>query len=259
MVKHDPACHKPPVSVLPIFAKVQEVYAIERMGFGLSVAPKFLDAVMKWVLRDFEGVDNYLDDIRVPNAMVADVLAELSKHGLATEQADPFLKAGALGLLLEEHDGTAHWRRRDASDLSLSDTPTKWEVFRSTGQAPSHYPVCGWLGPVCSYVKRIATWSSGSEQKRKWDDAVSEAVCRLCNEFKEKLLKEDAAKGVQSIPSTQQWKVRCDTTDHALGVMLGTEVHVVEDAICLRSAYDRQHINVVELKSVIKAISLAAA
>ena len=73
MVKHDPACHRPPVSVLPIFAKVQEVYVMEWMGLGVSVAPKFLDAVMQWVLLDFEGVDNYVDDIRVPNAMAADV------------------------------------------------------------------------------------------------------------------------------------------------------------------------------------------
>ena len=35
------------------------VYMMERMGFGLSVAPKFFDAVVKWTPRDFEGVDNY--------------------------------------------------------------------------------------------------------------------------------------------------------------------------------------------------------
>ena len=105
----------------------------------------------------------------------------------------------------------------------------------------------------------MATWSSGSEQKLKRDDAVSEAICRLCHELKEKLLKEDPAKGVQSIPSTQQWKVRCDTSDHALGVMLGTEVHVVEDATCLRSAHDRRHINVAELELAINAIGLVAA
>ena len=95
------------------------VYVMERMGFGLSVAPKFFDAVVKWTLRDFEGVDNYL---RVPNAMAAAVEAELSKCGLATKPADPFLEMRVLGLQLEDHDGTAYWRRRDVSDQSLSDT-----------------------------------------------------------------------------------------------------------------------------------------
>ena len=99
------------------------------MGCGLSVAPKFFDVVVKWILRHFEGVDNY---IRAPNAMVAAVEAELSKYGLATKPADPFLKMRVLGLQLEDHDGTAHWRRRDASDQSLSDTPTKREVFSWT-------------------------------------------------------------------------------------------------------------------------------
>ena len=59
------------------------VYVMERMGFGLSVAPKFFDAVVKWIVRDFEGVDNY---IRAPNAMVAAVEAELSKYGLTTSK-----------------------------------------------------------------------------------------------------------------------------------------------------------------------------
>ena len=75
-------------------------YVMERMGFGLSVAPKFFDGVVKWTLRDFEGVDNY---IRVPNAMVAAVEAELSKYGLVTKPADPFLEMRVLGLQLEDH------------------------------------------------------------------------------------------------------------------------------------------------------------
>ena len=174
------------------------------MGFGLSVAPKFFDAVVKWTLRDFEGVDNY---IRVPNAMVAAVEAELSKYGLATKLAHPFLEMRVLGLQREDHDGTAHWRRRDAPEQSLSDTSTKREVFSWTGRALSHYPVCGWLRPVCSYVKRMATGSSGSGQRPMWDDPFSEVVCHLCNELKEKFLKEDPTMGAWSIPSTPEWKV----------------------------------------------------
>ena len=92
-----------------------------------------------------------------------------------------------------------------------------------------------------------------------WDDPVSEVVCHLCHELREKLLKEDPTKGAWSIPSTPEWKVSCDASNLALGVMLQTEDHVVENATWLRSADDGRHINVAELESAIKALGLAAA
>ena len=39
---------------------------MERMGFGLAVAPKFMDIIIKWVLRKFDKVDNYIDDVLSP-------------------------------------------------------------------------------------------------------------------------------------------------------------------------------------------------
>ena len=53
----------------------------------------------------------------------------------------------------------------------------------------------------------MATGSYGSGQRPMWDDPVSDVVCHLCHELKEKLLKEDPMKGVWSIPSTPEWKV----------------------------------------------------
>ena len=38
------------------------LYAMTRMGFGLNVAPKIMDMVVKWVTNDLPGVDNYVDD-----------------------------------------------------------------------------------------------------------------------------------------------------------------------------------------------------
>ena len=57
---------------------------MERMGFGLSVAPEFWDAVMKWVLHDFEGVDNYKDDIRAPKAIGLAAAWQVHKVSLMT-------------------------------------------------------------------------------------------------------------------------------------------------------------------------------
>ena len=72
-----------------------EVYVMERMGFGLCVAPKFLDMIVKWVTRKFVGVDNYVDDLLVPTELVDCVSAELAKYGLPTKPAE-HLRVGSL-------------------------------------------------------------------------------------------------------------------------------------------------------------------
>ena len=35
-------------------------YVLERMGFGLAVAPKLMDAIVKWVVHSFPETDNYI-------------------------------------------------------------------------------------------------------------------------------------------------------------------------------------------------------
>ena len=41
-------------------------YNMTRMGFGLSVAPKQMDIVVKCVTRNMPDVDNNVDDLMVP-------------------------------------------------------------------------------------------------------------------------------------------------------------------------------------------------
>ena len=60
------------IRVRPALAKFQmvvwkgQLFAMERMGFGLSIAPNFMDIIFKWVLRASADVDNYVDDVYVP-------------------------------------------------------------------------------------------------------------------------------------------------------------------------------------------------
>ena len=39
-----------------------------RMGFGLSVAPKLMNIIVRYVTRAMPDVDNYVDDVVVPEA-----------------------------------------------------------------------------------------------------------------------------------------------------------------------------------------------
>ena len=39
------------------------VYVMTRMGFGMNIAPKFMDIIVRWVTREFPEVDNYVDDV----------------------------------------------------------------------------------------------------------------------------------------------------------------------------------------------------
>ena len=62
---------------------------MERMGFGLAVASKVMDAIIKWVIRGFTDVDNYVDDLRVPpnralSNDISDVVVRRRKVALHT-------------------------------------------------------------------------------------------------------------------------------------------------------------------------------
>ena len=78
------------VRVDPSLARYQVVvvtdvkYVMTRMGFGLSIAPKVMDAIIKYLTRDCADVDNYVDDLRVPSAQGNHVVAQMSHYRLET-------------------------------------------------------------------------------------------------------------------------------------------------------------------------------
>ena len=147
---------------------------MERMAFGLCIAPKFMDVIIKWVVRKFPDVENYVDDLLVPTHLVEEVAAELARYGLPTKPAEELPTARVLELqLFQTAGGEVNWRRRE-TDLSVQNGATRHEVFKWCGKLVSHYPVCGWLRPACSYLKRLASSSAD------WDEPVDASVLQLC-------------------------------------------------------------------------------
>ncbi|XP_065196213.1 uncharacterized protein LOC135827687 [Sycon ciliatum] len=231
-----------------------KTYVMERMGFGLSVAPKLMDAIVKYSLRDFGSADNFIDDIVVP-CNQADAVADcLTSYGLPTKPAVPFPVATILGLQLSADDsGKLSWRRRQDVDLSESPLMKKRDVFKWCGKATSHYPVASWLRPLCSWMKRLACATAAP-----WDQPLPDDLQRLCEDACKRALQEDPVHGVWSAPAGNDWSVWCDASDIAYGCVLNANGHVVEDQAWLRKEDDRRHINVAELDAAVNGLSLAA-
>ena len=230
-----------------------QTYVMTRMGFGLSVAPKIMDVVVKYVTQVFDNVDNYYDDLLVPTESVDAVAARLLEYSLPTKAAEPLSKARVLGLqLAEAPNGQLTWSRRQAAGIAIKHPITKRRIFKWCGRLTSHYPVCSWLRPACSYLKRLA-----SAERAGWDDPVAPGIVSCCREVEEKLAIEDPVKGLWSV-SADEWVVWSDASGIALGAVLEANGTIVEDVSELRPDQDKRHINIIELEATIMGLDLAA-
>ncbi|XP_065196502.1 uncharacterized protein LOC135827994 [Sycon ciliatum] len=233
----------------------EKLYVMTRMGFGLSVAPKVMDIIVRWVTREWQDVDSYVDDVLVPGAKEQAVTSALHRYGLPTKPAEPLTAARVLGLQLsKESDVPVNWARRGGVNLGFEQPLTKREVFKWTGRLTSHYPVCSWLRPACAWLKRQACSADG------WDDAVPEAVARCCAELADMVRESDPARGAWRVPSLDSdgWTVFCDASDVAIGASLHHDGTTIEDCSWLREPRDHKHINIAELDAVLRALTLAA-
>ncbi|XP_065189499.1 uncharacterized protein LOC135820118 [Sycon ciliatum] len=227
-------------------------FVMQRMGFGLSVAPKMMDAIVKWILRDVPGADNYVDDVFVAKNHQVEAEAKLAEYGLATKPAEQLPEARVLGLQLQQDaTGEVTWVRRDI-DVSLPVRITKRSLFSWCGRVIGHYPICGWLRTACSFVKRL------SSECGSWDSEVSDVVYQCCRDLSARLCTEDPVRGQWHVPvSTGRVQVWCDASDLAYGVVLEAGGVTVEDRAWLRAKDDKRHINVAELEAAIRALELA--
>ena len=227
-------------------------YVMERMAFGLSIAPKVMDAIVKFALCDFPDADNYVDDVVAPSEQLPEVTAALSRYGLPTKPPEVLAGARVLGMQLSVATSSEDvmWRRRDGMDLTLPEQPTKREVFSWCGRLTSHYPVASWLRPCCSYIKRVSC-----EDAAVWDKPVSAALEKLCRAVEDQVSREDPVNGKWTVKSTGGVSLWCDASNLALGVVISEDGSVIEDHCWLRPKSDKRHINVAELDAVLRGLS----
>lgn len=154
-------------------------FCLTRLGFGLSIAPAVMKAVLSAVLSQDpavkEGTSPFVDDIFVNEDVVkaSTVRDHLRNHGLICKPAERVSDgARVLGLSVKAAEGRLAWKRSNV----IPEVPavlTRRSVFSLCGKLIGHLPVCGWLRPAAAYIKRKANLLSDS-----WDDEIRDPYLR---------------------------------------------------------------------------------
>ena len=237
-------------------------YCLVRLGFGLSLAPLVMKAVVRSVLAQDPQIEravlSYVDDLLVDEdvASAERVVNHFARYGL-TCKAPERVSDGArlLGLRVRPLRGELHWTRDNAVGPPPSRL-TRRGVFAWCGRLVAHLPVCGWLRPAAAWLKRRA-----NAVTRGWDDATDDPVLRAQVEYvADRIASDDPARGVWCV-SGDQAVVWTDASSLAAGVVLETaDGGAVEDACWLRrEAAASTHINMAELDAAVKGVNLAIA
>lgn len=235
-----------------------KLFCLTRLGFGLSVAPSIMKAVLSATLACDEEVDRassaYVDDILVNESILSaeQVGAHLRKFGLECKPAERLVDgARVLGLKVWGDQGRLLWAREN----SLPDIPsslTRRSVFSVCGRLVGHLPVCGWLRPAVAFVKRMA-----NSKSRGWDDEiVDESLKAVLADLLQRVRQNDPAQGVWDV-SGDKGTVWVDASSIATGAMVEVEGRIIEDGSWLRPGNDPAHINLSELDAVLRGINMA--
>merc|ERR1712055_271038 len=235
-----------------------KMYALTRLGFGLTCAPRVMSVILKHVLAQDETVrratDHYIDDIMVQEAIVSaeKVREHLLAYGLVSKPPEGLDGGRVLGIAIKRN-GTGQLRTSRGSrfvKLSTCDSLTKRELFSLCGRLTGHYPVVLWVRPHCSFLKRLGT-------DGRWRDPVSESGRLLAKDLLKRCHANDPVRGDWRVNRDGAVTVWTDASSLALGVVVQVDDSVVEDASWLRKKDDHFHINVAELEAVAKGINLA--
>ena len=236
-------------------------YALTRLGFGLSCAPRIMTMILGKVLsldpRIREATDHYIDDIVVRESVVsAQKLREhLARYGLVTKEPESLDGGRLLGIALSRApDGHLRMSRGTAlAEFELVQANlTKRGLFSLCGRLVGHYPVAGWLRPHCSFLKRLGC--SGS-----WDEPIESNVRALATELLSRAQQQDPVRGRWAVNPRGRITVWTDASSLAIGVAIEVDGDIVEDASWLRKKSDHLHINVAELEALGRGINMAIA
>ena len=232
-------------------------YCLTRLGFGLNVAPSVMKAVLDAVARQDPDVEramsSYIDDVLVDESVLpAEKVADhLRRFGLESKPAVRLRDGGrALGLRVSAERGGLRWRRDN--DIGETEIPlTKRRVFSLCGRLTSHLPVCGWLRPAASYLKRRA-----NELSTSWDEPITDGDLKeMVEEVVAKVAADDPARGRWDVPGSDV-TVWTDASSLALGVAIEVDGEVIEDCCWLRRDKET-HINVAELDAAVRGMNMA--
>lgn len=248
--------------VLPSLWKYQVVehggrrYCLTRLGFGLSVAPRIMSAVVNKVLssdgRIKKGTDSYVDDIIVNETVVTcdEVISHLRQFGLEAKAPEHLEGGRILGLRVSRgRDGALMWTRDNTITLPDGEISKK-EVYSWCGKLIGHYPIAGWLRVACSYLKRRIC-------ELQWHDKILSEELQVIQEIDVRVKERDPVGGAWCVASGNAGVVWCDASSLAVGVKLEIGAVIVEDASWLRKKGDVMHINVAELEAVLHGVNLA--
>ena len=175
-------------------------YALKRLGFGLTCAPRIMTMILGKVLSIDplvdSATDHYIDDIMVQEsiATAAYVRAHLRRYGLQSKEPESLDGGRVLGITLSK-SACGHLRMSRGSDFphDMPGVLTKRGLFSLCGQFTGHYPVASWLLTSASYLKRLR--SEGS-----WDEPVHNDVRKLAVELLSRVQAEDPDKGQLHVP-----------------------------------------------------------
>lgn len=235
------------------------LYALTRLGFGLTCAPRIMTMILDKVLSMDDTVcratDHYIDDILVQEsvASASRVREHLHCYGLESKEPASLDGGRVLGIALKKaSNGHLVMSRGTKLSSYVSETSeiTKRGLFSLCGRLTGHYPVAGWLRPHCSFLKRLG--SDGS-----WDEPVDDCVRKLVDELAQRVQLEDPVTGQWFVNPDGNVTVWTDASSLAMGVVVQVDDAIVEDAAWLRKKSDHLHINVSELEAVGRGINLA--
>ena len=252
-------------------------WAMTRMGFGLSIAPRVLQVLIKHILaveelslvtlpyRDDLLIGSVRDDEETRNQILEKVKrlrAVLNQHGLPTKepiellderqlQAEP---TRALGLELQWNSGQIWWKRRGDADILLRGSSHRAIAGFLGRIAPNHYPVMGFLRPAALHILSLL---GKSAHQSGWDAPVSQQILTACQDLARLITESDPVGGVWHIPvgvGNTGWTIYTDASTQAKGYVLIKNDNKIEDGCCLVTN-PTTHINILELDAVIMTMT----